>query len=487
MKFIYNFDQQHDTIAAIATPPGEGAISIIRISGKDAISVFDKIFSKKTSQMVSHSVHFGKILDPQDKNKVVDTVLAFIMKAPKSYTGENSVEINCHGGTLITKKVFQRILEAGARAALPGEFTLRAFLNNKIDLAQAEAIQTLISAQNELALKAAKEQLEGRLSQEIQTIQKELIETAAVLEAWVDFPEEGLEFQTMKELKQHLLTTLIRMQKLAASFERGKKLTDGIQLTIIGTPNVGKSSLMNALCQKEKSIVTDIPGTTRDLIEEKILLGSLHFHLTDTAGIRKTDQTVEQEGVRRSEKALKKADLTLLILDASRELNTDDQTLLKTVDKAKTIVIWNKIDLNPAPKKIGFPHELLLSLKNEISLKKNSSEIKEKGLKAKEKNSKANDLEEQGLEELIQTIEKLAWQKSESKEEIILTKERHKNALGKAIENCQKAVYGLEQKSSAEFVAADMRFALSALGQIIGHDLSEDILSEIFSKFCVGK
>ncbi len=471
MKFIYNFDQQHDTIAAIATPPGEGAISVIRISGKEAVTILKTIFSKDPEEMTSHTVHFGKILDKQ--GKTLDTVLVTIMKAPKSYTGENSVEINCHGGTLITKKVFQRILEAGARAALPGEFTLRAFLNNKIDLAQAEAIQTLISAQNELALKAAKEQLEGKLSQEVKNIQKELIEIAAILEAWVDFPEEGLEFQTMEELKLHLSATLVKMQKLAASFERGKKLTDGIQLTIIGTPNVGKSSLMNALCQKEKAIVTDIPGTTRDLIEEKVLLGSLHFHLIDTAGIRKTDQIVEQEGIRRSERALKKADLALLVLDASRSLNADDQELLKTVNKDKTIVIWNKTDLNPAPKKMGFPHELLLSLKpiNNLDIK----DLKE------------NSSKEKGLEELIQTIEKLAWQKGESKEEIILTKERHKNALGKAIENCQKAVYGLEQKDSAEFVAADMRFALSALGQIIGHDLSEDILSEIFSKFCVGK
>ena len=459
MQFIYNFDQQKDTIAAIATPAGEGAIAIIRLAGKNALSIFDKIFSKNVKKMPSHTVHFGKIIDPDNKNKIIDTALAFIMKAPKSYTGEDLIEINCHGGSLITRQVLNAVLKAGARPALPGEFTLRAFLNHKIDLAQAEAVQTLICAQNNKALAAAKDQLEGRLSQEIKTLQKELIETAALLEAGLDFPEEKLELEALKNLKPRLTSALSKMQKLFASFDLGKKLIEGMKIAIIGTPNVGKSSLMNLLCQKEKAIVTDIPGTTRDLIEETSSFGSFHFHLIDTAGIRKASSKIEKEGIKRSEKIFKEADLVLLVLDSSRPLNADDQKLIKIAKAKKTILIWNKTDLQPSPQKLNFPYEILISAKQKT-----------------------------GLSLLIDTMQKtLENTQLDSKEQIILTQERHKASLKTAIENCQKAVLGIENNISEEFIAADLRFALLSLGQIIGHDLSEDILSEIFSKFCIGK
>ncbi len=458
MNFIYNFDQQKDTIAAISTPPGEGAISIIRISGPQAAEIIDRIFSKKLSQKTSHTVHFGKIMETPDKE--LDSVLAFLMKAPKSYTGEDLVEINCHGGQLITQKVLKKILETGARPALPGEFTLRAFLNHKIDLAQAEAVQSLISAKNTLALKAAQNQLAGKLTEKIKNLQKELIDIAADLEAETDFPEEEIETVNFSCLTKQLQKTLADLKQLSSSFETGKKFEEGITIAIIGTPNVGKSSLMNLLCQKEKAIVTDIPGTTRDLIEETAFLNSsFHFHLIDTAGIRTTYEKIEKEGIRRSLKALDNADMSLLVLDASRSLNPEDQKLIQRINPKKTILVWNKTDLNPHPPKIGLTYELLFSAKKQTGLKHLRKTIK-------------------------QFIEN---QPFASKEELVLTKERHQNALSQAIKNCQKAIRGLQSQRSVEFISDDLRFALLSLGQIIGHDLTEDILSRIFSKFCIGK
>lgn len=448
---------QQETIAAIATPPGEGAISIIRISGPEAFAIAQKIFTKKIQNQPSHTAHYGKILDAQ--GNPIDAVLLLLMKGPKSYTGEDSIEICCHGGSLITRRVLQRVFEAGAKPAKPGEFSLRAYLNGKIDLAQAEAVQQLIHAKNELALQSAEKQLEGALSKVIAQFQKELTEIAAILEAWVDFPEEGLEFATTQEMCQTLEEICHRMEHLHATFHHGKVVHEGISLCLLGSPNVGKSSLMNALLGKDRAIVTDIAGTTRDLLEEDLRLGDLHFRLIDTAGVRRTEEIVEQEGIRRSEKTMQEADLVLLLLDASKPLSDNDKELLAKAPEQKTILVWNKIDLKTSYAPIDWHTSVAISAKEKI-----------------------------GLDDLRSAIEKRIWQKGPpSKEEIVITQMRHHTSLQNAIAHCRNVISGLQQNISPELVTSDLRASLQELGMIIGTNVTEDILSAIFSKFCLGK
>lgn len=444
--------QQKSTIAAIATPPGTGAIAIIRISGSCAIPIADLIFSKSVSQMKSHTVRYGNILDIG--GGVIDSVLLLVMRAPRSYTGEDSVEIFCHGGSLVTERVLQRVFDAGAVPAEPGEFSLRAFLNGKIDLAQAEAVQELIHARNEEALQNAEKQLEGVLSQKILSFQKQLTEIAAILEAWVDFPEEGLEFMSKEEMIERLEKIREKMRLLKDTFRDGKILREGLSLCLIGSPNVGKSSLMNVLLQKPRAIVTDIPGTTRDVLEEDLVMGNLHFTLIDTAGIRNSEEPIEKEGIRRSFDAAKNADLILLLLDASRKPLPEEKNLIDTLPKEKTLMIWNKADLALKKKK-----------RLEISAKQQT-----------------------GIETLKKAIEEKVWTyKAPSKEEVLITKMRHFQALQNAEKALTKVLEGLCSQISSEFVTADMRFCLKELASIIGFDVSESILSEIFRRFCLGK
>ncbi|HEY5235241.1 MAG TPA: tRNA uridine-5-carboxymethylaminomethyl(34) synthesis GTPase MnmE [Rhabdochlamydiaceae bacterium] len=454
MHFVHRPYQKGETVAAVATPPGEGGVAIVRISGDRALEVAEKVYSGKIRSYQSHTVHFGRIIK---QDEVIDDVLLVVMKNPRSYTGEDTVEIHCHGGSLITKRVLQTILEAGARAALPGEFTFKAYMNGKLDLAQAEAVQELIAAKNDLALRAAESQLNGALSKKIESFQKELVDIAAILEAWVDFPEEGLEFASFEEVIGSLESTRKKMEYLSQTFHEGKIVHEGLTMCLSGAPNVGKSSLMNALLGKERAIVTAVPGTTRDLLEADLRIGGLHFRLVDTAGIRATDEIVEQEGIRRSHQALQDADLILLVLDASRGVQETDQELLKIAPPHKTLVIWNKVDL---PTQHPKPESSL-----EVSAKQ--------GL---------------GLDHLLKAIDQKIWRSGPpSKEEVVITNQRHHQALNQSIESIQLVIEGLKNRVSAEFVAADMRRALLELGTIIGTDISEDILSAIFSKFCVGK
>ncbi|NGX26935.1 MAG: tRNA modification GTPase MnmE [Chlamydiae bacterium] len=446
----------NDTIAAIATPPGEGGIAVIRISGPQAIRIADRIFSGPVADYKTHTVHFGKILSDQE---TIDDVLLVVMRAPRSYTGEDTVEIQCHGGSLITRSVFDVVCKAGARPAGPGEFTRQAFINDKLDLAQAEAVQNFIGAKNKLSLKAAREQLAGALSTHILAFQKELIDIAAILEAWVDFPEEGLEFASKEEVISSLKKTKAKMQALESTFHEGKKIHEGLKLCLIGCPNAGKSSLMNALLGQDRAIVTPIPGTTRDAIEAELRLGGLHFQLTDTAGIRNTRELIEKEGIRRSKLAMQAADLILLLIDASRPLTDEDESLLSSSPKEKTLVIWNKIDLPHTLPSHPAPHQIALSAKTG-----------------------------EGLPALKTTLEEMIWKGNlPSKDEIVLTNIRHKESLTNAIQDLQTLITGLKTEISPEFLSADMRSSLRHLGQIIGLDISEDILSAIFSKFCVGK
>jgi tRNA modification GTPase len=455
MHYIHRPYIKGETIAAVATPPGEGGVAIIRISGERALDVAAKIFLGPVRTYKSHTLHFGKIIDRS--GDVVDEVLLVVMKAPGSYTGEETVEIHCHGGSLITKRVLQTALGAGARAALPGEFTFKAYMNGKIDLAQAEAVQTVIAAKNELALKAAENQLQGALSKKVQQFQKELFDIAAILEAWVDFPEEGLEFASFEEVIGALINIRERMNLLAQTFEEGKILHEGLTLCLSGAPNVGKSSLMNALLGKERAIVTEIAGTTRDLLEADLKIGGLHFKLVDTAGIRRADEVIEQEGIRRSFKALASADVILLVLDATRGLQKQDEEILKQAPVHKRLIVWNKVDL-----------------KSDHDAPEGSISISAK--------------EGLGLADLKTAIEALIWKGgAPSKEEVVITNLRHFQALESAAQNTQKLIEGLQSGTSPEFLASDMRATLKDLGVIIGQDISEEILSAIFSKFCVGK
>ena len=451
MEFIHRPYTQGDTVAAIATPPGEGGVAVVRISGKGALDIAEKVYSGPIRSYKSHTAHLGKIVDAD--GKMVDEVLALVMLAPRSYTGEDTVEIHCHGGSLITRRVLETVLIAGARPADPGEFTFKAYINGKLDLAQAEAVQQLISAKNDLALNAAEHQLQGRLSAHILEFQKKLVDIAAILEAWVDFPEEDLEFATMDEVIATLFNIQQLMERLASTYHHGKILNHGISLCLAGAPNAGKSSLMNALLGKERAIVTDIPGTTRDVLDDEMKFGNLHFRLIDTAGIRDSSEIIEQIGISRSKTEMQQADLVLFVLDASRGFD------LSIAPPEKTLFVWNKIDLPDAMPPPALPHLVSISAK-----------------------------EGSGIDALQAAIEKWIWQKGPpAKDEIVITSVRHHQALLNAIDAVQVLIEGLKTGVSPEFVASDMRKVLSELGTIIGTNITEDILSAIFSKFCIGK
>jgi tRNA modification GTPase len=458
MEFIHQPYQPGETIAAIATPPGEGGVAIIRISGAHALDSAEKLFSGPVRNYKTHTAHFGTIFN--SAREPVDEVLLLVMLGKRSFTGEDTVEIHCHGGSLIARRVLEAVLATGVRAARPGEFSFKAFVNGKVDLAQAEAIQELICAKNEKALDAAGNQLKGRLSQKIESFQKELTLIAAIIEAWIDFPEEGLEFASMEELCGQLEHACIDMEKLLATFHDGKILHEGIALCLVGCPNVGKSSLMNALLDKERAIVSHIPGTTRDVVEDHLRLNGLNFKLLDTAGIRDAVDIVEQEGIRRSRMAMNDADLIILVLDATKGVTDEDLEFMQELPRDKTIAVWNKIDLpHPALPEIDFPHSVQLSAKARS-----------------------------GLDLLHAQIDAVVWKKGPpTREEILITNVRHKEALAAAIESCRIVIDGLKNGVSPEFLSSDMRQALLQLGRIIGVNVTEDILSSIFSQFCIGK
>jgi len=457
MDFIHQPYYPGKTIAAIATPPGEGGVAIIRISGKDALKIGQQVFSGTISNYPSHTAHFGKILNTA--GEVIDEGLLVPFLGSRSYTGEDTIELHCHGGRLITRRVLEAVLASGATAAGPGEFTFKAFMNGKMDLVQAEAVQSLICAKSELALNAAESQLRGKLSKKVQNFQKRLTHIAAILEAWIDFPEEGLEFASMEELSQDLETICQEMEALIETFHQGKILHDGLSLCLVGCPNVGKSSLLNALVDKDRAIVSPIPGTTRDVLEDYLHLNGVHLKVSDTAGIRNSEEVIEQEGIRRSKKAMQEADLILFVLDASQGLTEEDRELLSIVPIERTILVWNKIDL---------PHPLL----EEVSIK-HVVQISAK--------------EGTGLVELHQAIDQMIWHHPPSKDEIVLTHLRHKEALNESVAAAREVLSGLKKNVSPEFLNLDMRHALQGLGRIIGTNITEDILSEIFSTFCIGK
>ena len=454
MDFVHRSYEKGRTIAQIATPAGEGGISIIRISGDDALTVGQKIFSKDLKSLASHSACLGKVLD--EHGNTLDLALVLKMVNPRSFTGEDTVEIHCHGGSLITQKILKAVFAAGALPALPGEFSFKAFMNGKMDLTQAEAIQEMISAKSDKALKAAQEQLEGRLKEKIVYFQQELAHITAILEAWVDYPEEGLEFASYEEILGSLENLNSQMQVLCSTYHEGQLLKSGIKLSLLGAPNAGKSSLLNALLGKNRAIVTEIAGTTRDTLDVDISFDGLHFILTDTAGIRETDEIIEQEGIKRSIQAADIADLVLLVLDASLSSRQDDD-LFSSLDPKKTLVVLNKADLLP------------------------SDRVPSSGILVSAKNLTGIDTLKQAIKQKLFSTEHL------TSDQIILTKERHHQALVQAQKYLGLAIQGLQTGLSPELLSMDMRACLHELGTIIGTNITEDILNAIFSKFCVGK
>ncbi|MCE5329396.1 tRNA uridine-5-carboxymethylaminomethyl(34) synthesis GTPase MnmE [bacterium] len=455
-----------DTIAALATRAGEAAVNIIKISGKESINIAEKIFKSKSNKKIcdlrTYKIIYGNIFD---KNKIIDEVLVSVMKAPKSYTREDIVEINCHGGMVAVNKILELIIENGARLAEPGEFTKRAFLNGRIDLSQAEAVIDIINAKTINSLKIAANNLSGSLKNEIKNIRKKLLDIIVEIEASIDFIEEDLEIIPYKKMRKDINEVHENLIELIKSEEKGEIIKNGIKITIAGKPNVGKSSLLNLIVKKEKSIVTHIPGTTRDAIDEIIYMDGIPVTITDTAGIRKSKNYIEKIGVKKSISEIEKADIIIVILDNSKEISDEDIEIIKKSKEKKVVICINKIDKRSKIKKEKI--EEYIKKENIIEI----SATKRIGIEKLEK--KIKDL----------TIGK---EKFEIEEKIIINK-RQKISIEKAkieIENAQKA---FDLKLSEEFPVIELRAAYNTLGEIIGENTGEDILNGIFRKFCIGK
>lgn len=462
-----------DTVTAIATPLGEGGISVLRISGLDAVTIADKVFKGKSmlSSAASHTAHFGTIVG--EDGDVVDEVVATVFLGPNSYTGENTVEISCHGGILVTRRVLERILKMGARHAEPGEFTKRAFLNGRIDLSQAEAVADLIHARSDLALSSSVHQLEGALSERIHRLRSNLVDSIGLLELELDFVEEDLEFVDKKKFRQTVQETVGEIERLLGSFRAGRIYREGAKVVIAGAPNAGKSSLLNALLESNRAIVTDIPGTTRDTIEEAVAIEGISFRLTDTAGLRDTNDVVELEGVRRTEDEVRMADVVLLVLDASLGAEGDQAVIRRFAARlvslpVKSIYVLNKTDL---PKRNT--QEILTGL----GIGTGASRVE---ISAKTGFGLGN------LQKLlVGTV--LSGRRGGIDGSATVTNIRHFEALDRARGSLCLSLESLEQGQSSEFVAVDLRNALESLGEVTGEVTSEEILNSIFSKFCIGK
>ena len=455
-----------DTIAAVSTAMAPAGIGIVRISGNDAFEVADRVFrakkeGKKLSAVKSHTIHYGWITEGEE---VIDEVLVMVMKGPKTYTGENTVEIDCHGGVLAVKKVLEAVLNAGARAADPGEFTKRAFLNGRMDLTQAEAVMDVISAKSAYALKSSESQLRGTVKKAIRAIREKLIYEIAFIESALDDPEhisldgypERLAVVVAEQKKQ--------VEKLLASADEGKMIQEGIKTVILGKPNAGKSSLLNLLAGEEKAIVTDIAGTTRDVLEENLVLKGISLRILDTAGIRKTADTVEKIGVDRALEYAKDADLILYVVDASVPLDENDAKIMEILKGRKAIVLLNKSDLTAVIEK------------EEMEQKTGAPVI---SISARE---------ETGMEELEEQMKKMFFQGEISfNDEVYITNARHKQALLEAKKSLELTAGSIEMGMPEDFFSIDLMNAYEELGSIIGEAVGEDLVNEIFSKFCTGK
>lgn len=458
-----------DTIAAIATAMTNSGIGIIRISGEDAFTVIDRIYQskngkKKLSEEKSHTVHYGYIVDDTKKNKIIDEVMVLIMRAPNTYTREDTVEIDCHGGVLVMQKILDTVVCHGARPAEPGEFTKRAFLNGRIDLTQAESVMDVISSKNEFALKSSISQLQGSLQKEIKELREKIIYEIAFIESALDDPEHinidgyGQKLKTVaeecKERIEHLLDTA----------DNGKILKEGIDTVIVGKPNAGKSSLMNVLLKKERAIVTDIAGTTRDVLEEQMNLNGITLNIIDTAGIRDTEDVVEKIGVDKAKDYLVNADLIIYVVDSSTPLDENDEKIMGMIKDRTALVLLNKSDLDTVT-----TEEMI------------ASHLDQKIIKVSMK-------ENQGVDELENAIKELFFHgKVELNDEVYITNARHKAALSNAKDSLNMVLDSIAMEMPEDFYSIDLMNTYEELGNILGESLGEDLVNEIFSKFCTGK
>ncbi len=457
-----------DTIAAISTAVGTAGIGIVRISGRDAIKIADRIYvsgkkDKKLADQAPNTIHYGFV---RDQNEIIDEVLVTLLRAPHSYTAEDTVEINCHGGAYALKKVLEAAIRNGARPAEPGEFTKRAFLNGRIDLSQAESVMDVIKAKNEYALESSVSQLQGSLSRKIRALRERILYQSAFIESALDDPEhynlEGYSEVLKKETEEILAEVL----KLIASADNGRLLKEGVQTVILGKPNAGKSTLLNVLAGEERAIVTEIAGTTRDTLEETISIGGITLNIVDTAGIRKTEDSVEKIGVGKAREKARTADLILYLVDSSTAMDENDERILDLLQGKKCIVLVNKSDLSPvtdaagAEKFTGGRFPVI-----EISAR-----------------------EETGIDLLEETVKNMFYQGEISfNDQVILTNMRQKNALQRAEESLKNVLESISLGVPEDFFSVDLMDAYSALGEIIGEAVDEDLINEIFERFCMGK
>jgi tRNA modification GTPase len=446
-----------DTIAAVATPSGTGAISVIRVSGPGTFKAVDSIFSGKDDILTaeSHTIHYGKIKDKSGSK--IDDVLISVFRNPHSYTGEDVIEISTHGNAIITKRILEALLNENVRLAEPGEFTRRAFLNNRIDLAQAEAVADIINSRTEVSLLGARSQLDGLLSQKVEELRTMLVNASSFVELELDFAEEDLEFINSNELRERINNILREIDKLLATYSFGKVIKDGVNVALVGKPNVGKSSLLNYILKESRAIVSHIPGTTRDIIREDATIDGILFRLFDTAGLRASEDEIEKEGVIRSREAVRNADLVLFMNDVEQGFSEDIfDELKKTTQEERIICVLNKIDKNRNS-----------SLKSDINISAKTG---------------------QGIESLFSLLkEKALGNSNYSEKSAVVSNLRHYNCLKKAKESLLNAMESTNNKLSGEFISVDLRNAESNLAEIIGAVTSEDILNNIFATFCIGK
>lgn len=457
-----------DTIAAISTPPGEGGIGIVRLSGEEALTIAEKVYKlgkKSLSDQPSHTIHYGNVFHPQSGEKI-DEVLVTVMREPKTYTREDIVEINTHGGIHVTNKVLQAVLTAGARLAEPGEFTKRAFLNGRIDLSQAEAVMDVIRAKTDRAMHNAISQLDGNLSTLIRNIRQEILETLAQVEVNIDYPEyDEVEEMTTKILKEKTIEVKNHLGKILETAQQGKILRDGLATAIIGRPNVGKSSLLNAFVRSDKAIVTNVAGTTRDIVEEYVNVKGVPLKLIDTAGIRETEDEVERIGVSRSRNAIEEAELVLLIFDQSQKLTEEDFELLQLTANKERLIILNKIDL-----------------KAELDIKKLEKEL------GTEELISISVTEEKGIREIENKIVDLFFTgQTGEKDATYLSNIRHISLLESAYQALEEVLDGIDLGMPVDLVQIDLTRAWNKLGEVTGDAVQDELITQLFSQFCLGK
>ena len=470
---------ENETIAAIATALSDSGIGIVRISGENAIYIIDNIFRSAAGRRIltkvqSHTIHYGYIVD-SDEN-VIDEVMVAVMKAPRSYTTEDTVEINCHGGVLVMQKVLEAVLHAGARLAQPGEFTKRAFLNGRIDLSRAEAVIDVIHSQNEYALSSSVSQLKGQLSNKIHILREDILYQIAFIESALDDPEHI----SLDGYPEKLATKVTHFQqeiaKLLATADNGRLIKEGISTVIVGKPNAGKSSLLNMLLGEDRAIVTEIAGTTRDALHETINLHGISLNMIDTAGIHETQDVVEKIGVERAKKYAMDADLILYVVDASGNIDEDDQNIISLLDGKKAIILLNKSDLENKITEESLKENLAKRLKHSEDIRI----LRTSTIDPSSENS--------GMEELEETIRNMFFEgELKHNNELVVTNLRHKEALQDALHSLQLVERSIEDGMPEDFYSIDLTSAYASLGKIIGEEVDEDVVNEIFSKFCMGK